>query len=166
MAMKDKKIVMEAARAAGLAAHSAAGLATASSLREAARLLRTAEALTRTAVAVLSYSATSMTSSTSPGCGPSDLKVISPRSSSPIVARECQSDTNVRKRRRGRSNKKLQHQVDSLQSREGGNAPAKPFDAMDVDDEVSANGKPSGGSASCVSPGRVLTRHETLPQYP
>ena len=53
MAKLEKKTLVEAARAAVLATHSAAGLALASS-REAARLLRAAEALSRSAVAVLS----------------------------------------------------------------------------------------------------------------
>ena len=43
----------EAARAAALASHSAAGLAAAAGLREAARLLRSAEALARAATAAL-----------------------------------------------------------------------------------------------------------------
>jgi len=43
----------EAARAAALASHSAAGLAAAAGLREAARLLRSSEAMARAAVAAL-----------------------------------------------------------------------------------------------------------------
>jgi hypothetical protein len=44
---------LEAARAAALAAHSAAGLASSAGLREAARLLRSSEALARAAVAAI-----------------------------------------------------------------------------------------------------------------
>ena len=59
----------EASRAASLAAHCAAGLSTAAGLKEAARLLRTAEALTRTAAALLSTlrSSTFLRSRTSAG---------------------------------------------------------------------------------------------------
>jgi len=53
MALEAKKNVVEAARAAALAAHCAAGLAASAGLRPAARLLRTAEALSRSAVAAL-----------------------------------------------------------------------------------------------------------------
>ena len=51
MARKDKQLV-EAARAAFLAAHSAASLTATGGLREAARLLRSSEALARAATAV------------------------------------------------------------------------------------------------------------------
>ena len=44
---------LEAARAAALASHSAAGLASSAGLREAARLLRSSEALARAAVAAI-----------------------------------------------------------------------------------------------------------------
>ena len=54
MAVKAKYLV-EAARGAALAAHSAAGLADAASVREAARLLRSSEALARAAVSVLAH---------------------------------------------------------------------------------------------------------------
>jgi hypothetical protein len=53
MALEAKKSVLEAARAAALAAHCAAGLASSAGLRPAARLLRTAEALSRSAIAAL-----------------------------------------------------------------------------------------------------------------
>ena len=53
MAPDAAKHVVEAARAAALAAHCAAGLAASAGLRPAARLLRTAEALSRSAVAAL-----------------------------------------------------------------------------------------------------------------
>ena len=49
----DGKHSLEAARAAALAAHSAAGLASAAGLRTAARLLRSSEALARAAIAAL-----------------------------------------------------------------------------------------------------------------
>ena len=64
---------VEAARAAALAAHSAAGLADAAALREAARLLRSAEALARAAVAVLV--------SASKGHPPGGAPVLPPRAS-------------------------------------------------------------------------------------
>jgi hypothetical protein len=48
---------LEAARAAALAAHSAAGLASSAGLREAARLLRSSEALARAAVAAIQANA-------------------------------------------------------------------------------------------------------------
>jgi hypothetical protein len=44
---------LEAARAAALASHSAAGLASSAGLRTAARLLRSSEALARAAVAAI-----------------------------------------------------------------------------------------------------------------
>ena len=50
---------LEASRATALAAHSAAGLAAAAGLREAARLLRSCEALARAATAALQSSPTS-----------------------------------------------------------------------------------------------------------
>ena len=53
MAPDAAKNVVEAARASALAAHCAAGLASSAGLREAARLLRTAEALSRSAIAAL-----------------------------------------------------------------------------------------------------------------
>ena len=54
MALKGTdKAILEAARAASLASHSAAGLATAAGRRDVGRLLRSAEALCRAAVAAL-----------------------------------------------------------------------------------------------------------------
>ena len=53
----DGKHSLEAARAAALAAHSAAGLASAAGLRTAARLLRSSEALARAAIAALQEAA-------------------------------------------------------------------------------------------------------------
>ncbi len=53
----DDAVLREAARAAGLAAHSAAGLCAARRSVVAARLLRTAEALARSAVAALAGAA-------------------------------------------------------------------------------------------------------------
>ena len=51
--MAHKGYVLEAARAASLASHSAAGLAATAGLKEATRLLRAAESLSRAAVAQL-----------------------------------------------------------------------------------------------------------------
>ena len=53
----EGKHSLEAARAAALAAHSAAGLASAAGLRTAARLLRSSEALARSAIAALQEAA-------------------------------------------------------------------------------------------------------------
>ena len=58
-----RSVCLEAARAAALAAHSAAGLATAAGLREAARLLRSSEAMARAAAAVLTPSISGPTTS-------------------------------------------------------------------------------------------------------
>ena len=58
-----RSVCLEAARAAALAAHSAAGLATAAGLREAARLLRSSEAMARAAAAVLAPSISGPTNS-------------------------------------------------------------------------------------------------------
>ena len=67
MAQKDtNKHVLEAARAAVLATHAAAGLATGAASREVARLLRSAEALSRSAVAILSTPSTTRSSSGPP----------------------------------------------------------------------------------------------------
>ena len=55
---REHSSCLEASRATALAAHSAAGLAAASGLREAARLLRTCEALARAATAALLSSPT------------------------------------------------------------------------------------------------------------
>ena len=66
MAQKDNKYVLEAARAAVLATHAAAGLATGAGSREVARLLRSAEALSRSAVAILSTPSTTRSSSGPP----------------------------------------------------------------------------------------------------
>ena len=60
---REHSSCLEASRAAALAAHSAAGLAAAAGLREAARLLRSCEALARAATAALQ----STTTSASPG---------------------------------------------------------------------------------------------------
>ena len=53
---REHSSCLEASRAAALAAHSAAGLAAAAGLREAARLLRSCEALARAATAALQSS--------------------------------------------------------------------------------------------------------------
>ena len=57
MAQASLKFTIESARAAALASHCAAGLATAARYRSAARLLRAAEALARSAVAELGFPA-------------------------------------------------------------------------------------------------------------
>ncbi len=59
---REHSACLEASRAAALAAHSAAGLAAAAGLREAARLLRSCEALARAATAALQSSSTSASS--------------------------------------------------------------------------------------------------------
>ena len=55
---REHSSCLEASRATALAAHSAAGLAAAAGLREAARLLRSCEALARAATAALQSSST------------------------------------------------------------------------------------------------------------
>ena len=158
------KNVSEAARAAGLAAHSAAGLATAASCREAARLLRSAEALARSAVAVLNSSPTTSSTSTARNPGVDNPKEVIPPSGGAtpkVIPPRCATlhgdarppDAVARKHRRRRKK-------------------SKKTNLMEVDD--------SGQTPSAVTPRdgrrglplsappntRVLARHETLPTCP
>ena len=64
MAPDQTKCVLEAARAAAMAAHNAAGLATSAGLRSSVRLLRTAEALARSAGAALVSSSSTQSAPT------------------------------------------------------------------------------------------------------
>ena len=66
---------LEAARAAALAAHSAAGLASSAGMRSAARLLRSSEALARAALAALLHNASGRNGDPKPhGRGASPLR--------------------------------------------------------------------------------------------
>ena len=141
----QKKVVLEAARAAVLAVHAAAGLAAAHS-RDAVRLLRSAEALSRSAVALLS----TPTSKSSPNGG----------GSAPDGPPRGAHDGGVpdgpprRPRRRPRRSQK------DAQNKK---------DTMDVDDGLAvacAHGAGDGTRARVSASGRVLARHETLPPSP
>ena len=149
MAQKAKKNVIEAARAAGLAAHSAAGLATASSFREAARLLRAAEALARSAVAVLD---SSPPSSSAAQKGPD----VAERSGSPSGAGDGTQGVSARRaRRRGRRSPKKK------------DAAKSDLTPMDVEVCGDVAWPPAGGgSGEALSSRRLLVRHETLPATP
>ena len=81
MAEKNKYL-QEAACAAVLATHSAAGLAFASSSREAARLLQAAGALARSAIAIISASSTRTSSNSATSCSGANVA----RSGSPVCA--------------------------------------------------------------------------------
>ena len=137
--------MLEAARAAVLATHAAAGLATGAAHRDVARLLRSAEALSRSAVALL----TSPTRSSSNGGG-----------SAPDGPPRGAHDGGVpngpprRPRRRPRRSQK------DAQNKK---------DAMDVDDGLAVTCAlgAGDGTRACVSASRrVLARHETLPPSP
>lgn len=73
---REHSSCLEASRATALAAHSAAGLAAAAGLREAARLLRSCEALARAATAALQSSPTSAIP-VRPGAAPADVPAAS-----------------------------------------------------------------------------------------
>ena len=135
MAVKNKYLE-EAARAAVLVTHSAAGLAAASSSREAARLLRAAEALARSAVAVLAASSTRSCSSGTPDPCVNGTRDVPPGSAGDGMP----STTTRRARHRGRRSKQkpMEEDVQTKQDK-------------DVD---------------MVKPPRVLVRHETAPSPP
>ena len=175
MALKTKYLV-EAARGAALAAHSAAGLADAASCREAARLLRSSEALARTAVAVLS--ARVSPKETVQGVTPDACE--GPARGADGAAGPTNPPGNGARRRRRRPRKNSQPQSNQVESpaqeglaqrglpRVGASAQrrSQPSSAMDVDGCVSATGTFSEGTASRRPSARVLRRHETQPTPP
>ena len=158
MAMKQKKNVknvIEAARAASLAAHSAAGLATASSFREAARLLRAAEALARSAVAVLNSSSTATSSA---AAEPGDSSAVGSRTGTPPEDAAGGASggpagprvVDARKRRRRRPNKEKMQKDPETEAMNG--------------EKLGARG--AGNGTSGRPRARALVRHETLPIPP
>ena len=136
-AVKVVKQHIEAARATALAAHAAAGLVATSS-KEATRLLRSAEALARAAVAVLTASRTSST--TSCGTSTSGAQVTPPVGAGLGTAEDL---TGVRRRRRGRRNKQKNEKND-----------AKGVVTKGADVHVSAE--------PVVLGGRALRRHNSV----
>ena len=102
---QELAVPLEAARAAGLAAHFAAGVAVAQRSVVAARLLRCAEALARAAVASLSGEAQAATAS--PAAAPGEPASCAPP---PSAA--------ARRRRRRRRRKKAALEVEMLDARD------------------------------------------------
>ena len=90
-----EKAVLEAARAASLAAHSAAGIAAGAEQRAAARMLRSAEALCRAAAAALA--------------------TVLPSSSSPAVAAGDEGSKEIVKKKKPRKRKKKPKQAEEDQ---------------------------------------------------
>lgn len=168
----ENNILVKAARAVVLTAHSAAGLATAASSREAVRLLRAAEALSRSAVAVLSASPASTARTTSQGVAaaqcPSGNAACGVQGGGAGDGTSSGGHAHAnRRRRRPRSKKTPQKLNDKMKScEEGTSAPCEPpLSTRQVGTGVGASGPPTGGNAS-RAPGRVLSRHETMPGLP
>lgn len=152
--------MLDAARAAALAAHAAAGLATAASSQEAARLLRSAEALARSASAVLDSAATTRRpASTSPRNAGFRAEDGGP----PDGAGGGTTCGNVtpatRRRRRRRSKKKKQTQNEKIDVDEECRAQAVTSSRA----VTSSLGAGDGTSGLGVAHPRRLVRHETLP---
>ena len=145
MAMKS---LVEAARAAGLVTHSAAGLANAVKAKEAARLLRAAEGLCRAAVAALL--------------------------AEPAVAPTEEQGDKKKKKKRRRRNRKKQVAVEEVDQADASRSPAVsasasamatplpaassagPVDAYMEGSELielcSHDGQPAAGPASAKTP--------------
>ena len=165
---KFNKYVVEAARAAVLATHTAAGLATGGGApREVARLLRSAEALSRSAVALLSTS-TARSSSSGGAKGAFGARGTTPdvafgaRVGSPDGAGNGTSGTGKRgARRRGRRSKQVKNnmQVDSGP----GVAPVVPSGSAEASARRACGKSPSERDVGVQRCARVLVRHETLP---
>ena len=196
MAQKKNTVknVSEAARAAGLAAHSAAGLATAASCREAARLLRSAEALARSAVAVLNSSPTTSSTSTArnpgvdnpkeviPPSGGATPKVIPPRCATLHGdARPPDAVARKHRRRRKKSKKPCDRSDGAPPAGNGGHTACAAISPVEGSDQTNVmEVDDSGQTPSAVTPRdgrrglplsappntRVLARHETLPTCP
>ena len=139
--------VLDAARAAVLAAHSAAGLATGPS-REAARLLRTAEASARAAVAVLEE--TRRTGAAPDGSRGNATREVPPGGAGGGTSGGAPAD--VAKRRRKRCPKTT------------AKTDLKPMDVEDCG--LVASPPAGGGTGEAMSSRRPLVRHETLPATP
>jgi hypothetical protein len=135
MAIDGAKHVVEAARAAALAAHCAAGLAAAAGLQPAARLLRAAEALSRSAVASLT------------GPSPAPAAVASPIGSLAVPS--------ARARRRRNNKKKKEESSESAMPMDLALAPA----AMDGISKAACAAPPSVFSADAPEfvPGKTRT---------
>ena len=103
MALMKDKFALEAARAAVLATHAAAGLATGTSSREVMCLLRLAEALARSAVALLS-TPTTTSSSSGTSTSANGARVVPPAGAGDGTP----GANSARHRRRGGRNKKQQ----------------------------------------------------------
>ena len=168
--MAEKKFILEAARAAVLATHAAAGLATAGSVpREVARLLRSAEALSRSAVALLSIPRTSSSSgATKVASGAPDVDASGARVGSPGGAGDGTLGTSKRaaRRRRGRHSKQMktnEMQVDSCSKSPAAHGQSSLTGAK----SPPARGKsPTAHDVGVQRRARVLARHETLPLSP
>ena len=148
--------VLDAARAAALSAHAAAGLALAPS-REAARLLRSAESLARAAVAVLEETRRGL-GEHSGGSGGGTTRMTSPSGGAgdgtaggPAMRADAGA---VQKRRRRRHKKKQDSAVHS--------------EDVDMVAKYEHKGEVSGaGFGTLIDPAaRRLVRHETSPSTP
>ena len=177
---KDMKHCLEAARAASLAAHSAAGLATAVGAKEAARLLRAAEALARSAVAVLA-STSSTTPSTCSVSGVRTPRVVPPRcATSDDIGKDCGAGLGTSssgKPQRRRRNRRKQHPKENAETGDrkivNASAEGRPASDRKIED---AKFPPAGNIMELQAkedvvmavdrPRRALARHETLPKLP
>ena len=155
MAFKKDKFALEAARAAVLATHAAAGLATGTSSREVIRLLRSAEALARSAVALLSTPPTTSSSSGTSSCA-NGARVVPPAG-----AGDGTPGANSARRRRRRSKKNKQTKNEKMDVDEACGAQAMTTTRAGT----SSLGAGDGTSGLGVPP-RRLARHETLPPSP
>ena len=143
---KSNKHVLEAARAAVLATHAAAGLATGAASREVVRLLRSAEALSRSAVALLSTPSTTRSSSGPPRAADAGGATGGAGGGVPTGPPQ-------RPRRRARRSKQ-----------KGKGEALDKKDIVMEDVYGSATGGAPFGSTSSAS--RSLARHETVPWTP
>ena len=103
--------IMEASRAAALASHSAASLAAAAGVKDAARLLRSAEALARAAVAALSFSRASTRTR--------DARAAEPAAAPPAASPPPETEQAAKPRRRRRRRKQKLNEEAKEEAPEG-----------------------------------------------